>query len=667
MNATLWQASNLLDLTHDSIYVRDMNGIIRYWNRAAEELYGWTAEQAVGKDARALLMPASAMPPAQADAELLRAGRREGELIHARKDGSRIVVTSRWSLQRDEQGDPLAILTTNTDITERKRAEALLAGEKRILEMVAKGDTLPPILDALCRLVENHTPGVLASVLLVEDGRLKHGGAPSLPSSYIQAIDGGAIGPVAGSCGTAAYFAKQIIVSDIASDPLWADFRAVALPHGLRACWSTPILSAERNVIGTFAMYYRETRSPGPRDQEIIEQITHLAGAAMQRKLTEERLQRSEAYLVEAQRLSHTGSWAWKVADRRFIYWSSESFEIHGMDPKGSLPAPKMFWQIVHPEDRDRVFETIRNAIDGKLDFVIEHRLARPDGAVKYVQIIGHPAFGAVGEVVEMVGTIVDLTEQKRAEQALRASWEQLERTRAELARVSRIMTLGQLTATIAHEVNQPIAAARNNASAALRFLGRNPPDLAEVREALGCIVSNAARAGNILGRIHDHINSAPPRKESLDINAAINEIIDLVRNEAVRNGVSIHTSLAAGLQPVMGDYVQLQQVVLNLVLNAIEAMSTGCDGARELSVSTGQWPHGGVLVAVCDSGPGIDPDNIERLFQSFYTTKPSGMGMGLSICRSIVGAHGGRLWVESNEPHGAALKFTVPAVGMGS
>jgi signal transduction histidine kinase len=262
---------------------------------------------------------------------------------------------------------------------------------------------------------------------------------------------------------------------------------------------------------------------------------------------------------------------------------------------------------------------------------------------------------------------MVDVTERKHAEEALRASWEQLERTRGELARVSRIMTLGQLTATIAHEVNQPIAAVRNNASAALRFLDRSPPDLKEVHDALDCIVRDTSRAGNILGRIHDHIKSAPPRKESLDINAAINEVIALIRNEIVGNGVSIRTSLAAELQPIEGDYVQLQQVVLNLVLNAVEAMSANCDGVRELSVSTEGWPHGGVLVAVCDSGPGIDPDDIERLFQSFYTTKPSGMGMGLSICRSIVSAHGGRLWAERDEPHGAVLKFTVPAEGIGS
>jgi signal transduction histidine kinase len=231
----------------------------------------------------------------------------------------------------------------------------------------------------------------------------------------------------------------------------------------------------------------------------------------------------------------------------------------------------------------------------------------------------------------------------------------------AELAHVSRVTTLGQLTASIAHEVKQPIAAARNNARAALNFLDRRPPDFGEVREALDCIVGDTDRAADIIDRIRDHIKKAPPQKEHFDLNEAINEVLVLARSAISKNGVSVQTPLTERVLPVEGDRVQLQQVVLNLVLNAVEAMGSVQEGPRELSISTEQ-DHTGVLVAVRDSGPGIDPEHAEGVFDAFYTTKSSGLGMGLSICRSIIDAHGGRLWVNANEPRGAVFQFNLPS-----
>ncbi|HTQ10183.1 MAG TPA: ATP-binding protein, partial [Fimbriimonadaceae bacterium] len=225
----------------------------------------------------------------------------------------------------------------------------------------------------------------------------------------------------------------------------------------------------------------------------------------------------------------------------------------------------------------------------------------------------------------------------------------------------------GQLTAAIAHEVNQPIATARNNASAALRFLNRQQPDLEEVREALDCIVNDTDRASNIISRVRDHIRKAPPVRESFDVNGVVDEILALTRNELIRNGVSVRSSLTAGLPSVRGDRVQVQQVVLNLVVNAVEAMISDGKGARELLICTEPSPEGGVLVAVTDFGPGVDADSAERIFDSFYTTKSRGMGMGLSICRSIVAAHGGRLWVDANAPRGAVFRFTLPPESIGS
>jgi signal transduction histidine kinase len=204
------------------------------------------------------------------------------------------------------------------------------------------------------------------------------------------------------------------------------------------------------------------------------------------------------------------------------------------------------------------------------------------------------------------------------------------------------------------------MASARNNARAAQNFLDMQPPDLSETREALGCVVGDVDRAGDIIDRIREQMKKAPPRKERFDLNAAMNEVIVLARSVITRNGVSVQTRLADGLFPVLGDRVQLQQVVLNLILNAVEAMSSVEAGPRELFISTEQ-DHTGVLVGVCDSGPGIDPTHLERVFEAFYTTKSSGVGMGLSICRSIIDAHGGRLWATANEPRGAVFQFTLP------
>jgi C4-dicarboxylate-specific signal transduction histidine kinase len=245
------------------------------------------------------------------------------------------------------------------------------------------------------------------------------------------------------------------------------------------------------------------------------------------------------------------------------------------------------------------------------------------------------------------------VTERKQAEESLRES-------ETNLAHMNRVSLMGELVASLSHEITQPIASARNNVCAAQNFLNKQPLDLGEVREALGCAVYDTDRAGEIINRIRDHIKKAPPRKDHFDLNAAINEVIVFARSAIIANGVSVQTRLAEALFPVHGDRVQLQQLILNLLLNAVEAMGSSEATARELLISTDQG-HKGALVAVRDSGPGIDPEGLERIFAAFYTTKSNGMGMGLSICRSIVEAHGGRLWAEANEPRGALFQFTLP------
>jgi PAS domain S-box-containing protein len=374
----------------------------------------------------------------------------------------------------------------------------------------------------------------------------------------------------------------------------------------------------------------------------------------------EEALRRSEAWLTQAQRLSHTGNWVMNGTTTHYLYWSDESYRIWGFDPLEGLPSRESMWGRMHPDDRDRVREEVQKALRQKRDFAAEFRILLPDGTVKYLEATTYHEFSPDGALVEAVSTHADVTERKHAQR----EHVKLRELESDLAHMNRVSMTGELAASLSHEITQPIASARNNARAAQNFLDMQPPDLGEVREALSCVVGDTDRAGNIIDRIRDHIKKAPPRKQHFDLNEAINEVIVLGRSAVIKNGVSVQTRLSEGLVPIHGDRVQLQQVVLNLLLNAVEAMRSTEAGARELLISTERdHDHRGVLVAVRDSGPGIDPSHLERVFDAFYTTKSSGLGMGLSICRSIIGAHGGRLWAEANKPRGAIFQFTLPAV----
>jgi PAS domain S-box-containing protein len=369
-----------------------------------------------------------------------------------------------------------------------------------------------------------------------------------------------------------------------------------------------------------------------------------------EQKRAEEELRRSEAYLAEAQGLTHTGSWAWSPVTGNIRYWSEECYRVLGFEP-GSPPRFETFFQRIHPDDQASSMERFEKAIRDKADFEMDYRIVHLDGETRNIHVVGHPTLGPPGDLREFVGTVIDVTDRKRAEETLRE-------TQTELAHVARVATVGELTASIAHEINQPLGALVNNAGACLSWL--DAENLEEARNSVGLMMDDAQRASEIITRIRALVKKAPPQKDWLDINQIIREVIALAQSEVQRNQIALQTQLSDDMPLVFADRIQLQQVMLNLMMNAIEAM-TQVTTPRELLISSGADDSKGVVVVVRDSGPGLDSKSIERLFEPFYTTKPQGMGMGLAICRSIIEAHGGRLWATANRDRGASFHFSLP------
>jgi len=368
-------------------------------------------------------------------------------------------------------------------------------------------------------------------------------------------------------------------------------------------------------------------------------------------------LRRSGALLAEAQQLSRTGSFGWKVSTGE-VLWSEETFRIFRYD-RPTKPTMELALQRVHPEDAALVKQTIERASQDGKDFEHEGRLLMADGSLKYVHVVAHAVRNESGSV-EFVGAVMDVTERKQAEEALR-------KVQGELAHVTRVLTLGEITASIAHEVNQPLAGVTTNGNAGLRWLARNPPDLAEARACLQRIVRDGNRASEVIVWMRAFARKAAPQTARLAINDVLAEVLALADSELRRHGVALHTEVAADLPLVWGDRIQLQQVLLNLLLNGMEAMRTVTDRPRVLRIRAQPHEAGHVLVAVQDAGTGIDPQHLEQIFTPFFTTKPAGLGLGLAISRSIVEAHGGRLWASCDEGPGAVFRFSLPIEDEGS
>lgn len=367
-------------------------------------------------------------------------------------------------------------------------------------------------------------------------------------------------------------------------------------------------------------------------------------------------LRRSEAYLEEAQKLSKTGSWARVSATGEMRYWSEECYRVLGFEPQDGLPRFETFLQHIHPDDQRRVRETAERAGREKVDYDVDYRIVHPGGHVRDIHTVGHPVLSPSGDVVEFVGTVMDVTERRQAEKER----ERLRQAQADLAHINRATTMGELTASLAHEINQPIAAAVTDARTCLRWLAREQPDIGEARESAARMVKAVTRASEIISRLRQLFKKGAPQTSLVDVSEVIQEMVVLLRSEASRYSVSIQTELSADSPRVMADRVQLQQVLMNLMLNGIEAMQDRKSGDR-LTISSQRGEGGQLLISVSDTGVGLPAERADQIFNAFFSTKAQGTGMGLSISRSIIESHGGRLWATSNSERGTTFNFTLP------
>jgi len=582
----------------------------------------------------------------------------ELELRVRRADGEYRWFLSRAVPLRDELGIIVKWYGTITDIDDRRRAEMLLTGEKRLLEMIARGDSRALILDAFCRLFEELSSGSQCSILLLDPktNRLRHGAAPSLPMNYTEAIDGLVIGPSVGSCGTAAYRAEPVIVSDIDTDPLWADYRDLALAHGLRACWSRPILSSDRRVLGTFATYYREPRSPTPREHNVIEQIAHLASIAVERKQAEDAL-REQAALLD---LTRDTVFVRDVNDV-ITFWNRGAEELYGWTKEDAIGRVSHdLMQTIFPAPlADITAELIR---EGRWEGEIIH--TRRDGTKVVVASRWSLQRDDQGRPAATLETNNDVTARKQAEAAK-------ERLEAQLRQSQKMEAMGTFAGGIAHDFNNILGAILGYGELAQK-------DVAEgsvARRHLDQVMHAGGRAKALVERILAFSRSGRGERVPVHVQSVIEETLDMLA-ASLPAVVRLDKELEAGDAVVVGDATQLHQVVMNLCTNAAHAMEHG--GVLRVAVDHVGMPerrllsHGTlspcpyIRLVVSDTGPGIPPTVLERMFDPFFTTKGvgEGTGLGLSLVHSIVADLGGAIDVATKLGEGTIFAIWLPVAG---
>jgi PAS domain S-box-containing protein len=563
---------------------------------------------------------------------------------------------------RDAQGNVVRYLTHQIDVDDLKRAEGLLAAEVMLLEMVARGEPLAQVLDALSGRVEELCPGGFCGILMVAAGKhFRIGAGSSLPDACHEIFDGKNVVNGCDPCSRAVLERAPIVTADIANDQRWegSPWLAVMNSLGFGCCRAMPVISASGEVSGVVVVYRSKPVPPTleHHEENLIDRFTKIAGIAIDRaqadaalEARERELREALAQLAEGQRLSKTASFTSDVRMDRHR-WSDEFYRIFEIDPD-TPPCLDAVRARIHPDDLYLFDAETRRRMEG-IGSDFNFRADTPRGGLKHLRGVSQVIERIEGRPIFM-GVIQDITESKVAEEALNQA-------RSELAHVARVATLNAMTASIAHEVSQPLSGILTNANTCVRMLAANPPNVTVAAETARRTIRDANRATEVIQRLRAMFSTRAPAMEMTDLNDVAREVIALSMGELRRAGALLHSDFADQLPQINADRVQLQQVILNLLLNAADAMAGVEDRPRALLVRTAPHDDGSVRLLVRDSGVGIDPSKMEKLFEAFFTTKAKGMGVGLSISRSIIERHGGRLWAEANEGPGATFSFCIP------
>jgi PAS domain S-box-containing protein len=655
---------SILSNMGDAVIVADKNGKLLVFNPVAERFFGTRATQTTPSEwsrhyglylpDEVTLFPHDQLPLARS----IRGEEVNNVEIFVRHGTAArgLWVRVNGRPLRGPRGDVLGGVIVCRDITEIKEEEFFRAGQSRVLEMIAADAPLADVLTSLVRLMEGQADGLRCSILLLNrDGKhVRHGAAPNLPEAYVKAVNGAPIGPRNGSCGTAMYTRRPVVVTDVMTDPLWTDYRELAQICGLRACWSTPILSAQRDVLGSFAMYRQETRGPRPEETRLTEIATHIAGIAIERQRQQEILREREARISLAAESADLAFWI--LYPEQNTAWMSEKGRlIYGFDSKLPLTCD-LILSRVHPDERAAVKAAYDRSCALYGTFESEHRLLLPYGKTRWVIMRGRCLKDEEGNLLETIGVTLDVSAQKQADL-------QLQVQREEMAHRNRVSLMGEMTASFAHELNQPLTAIANNASAARRFLEHGNIDPALLQQLLQDMVADSQRAGEVIRGIRSLVRKETSVHALLDLNSVITETVRLVSTDVLSRESVVTTELDPQLPQVKATLVQIQQVLLNLIINALDAMEGLPPAERRIIISTRSDKGDIVEVSVRDFGTGLPKDQPDKVFDHFFSTKQKGMGMGLTIVRSIIEAHGGMIVAEDAPERGARMIVRLPAV----
>lgn len=638
---------HLIEGSSDCVKLLDLEGRLLYMNRAGAELLDLCGPQdLIGRPWLALWEGEhqAAAREAVNRAKVGRRGSFEG-FCHTAAGAARwwdVVITP----ITDDGGAVLQLLVVSRDITERRRDADFRAGQQAVLEMIATGASLDAVLTRVVQLIEQRSEGMLCSVVLLDDDgiHLRRGAAPSLPEAYNAAIEGAPIGPRAGSCGTAMYLGRQVIVTDVLDDPAWEDYRHLAVTHGFRACWSTPIVSSQKKVLGSFAMYYSHPRAPVPAELRLVDVAASISGIAIEHQRAQEALRHSEERNRAILRA---------IPDLMFILSDSGVFiDYHAQDPTALMLPPNEFLgkaiaDVLPPAIAQPLFAAMKGTLQSgepeRFEYSVEYAQGRRFREASVVRLDGD----------KFLSIVRDITDRKRAEMDAAVQ-------RRELAHLGRVTTLGELSGALAHELSQPMSAILINAQAARRMLSHDPVDLIELRATLDDIIANDKRAGTVIERLRALLKKGDGTFEPLDLNEVVTDMLALIHSDLLARRVSLRTHLLSSSLPVHGDRVQLQQVLLNLVLNACESMSAADVDERLLTVTT-TIENGFASMSVADLGIGIPDDQLTAVFEPFVTFRERGLGLGLAISRSLVVAHGGQIVARNNTDRGATFTCILP------